>query len=336
MQRALSRSELPASRAERAWLEQAAEVEHLWRRVVELCIDDGQYSILSVNHLPAKGDQPERCELHMRLARETDFDYHRLLLDRDSTQAIRVIDMHALSLDEWASATLARHHTLLSRHPDSLADLRAGRSPRCLAPLGGLHVHYDDPDLIRGMSLLQGLSEDLSMERDYLRMAMLYTWGQRRTEWAVARGRFEAAFPEAQGAVVWAVCDTHGWDPEPAELAESLDALVDMTGDATYPTFLRGMHSTFAEQPALARPFFVQAIALEPEFQESWWGLLNALKALKDWPALAQHLDDFGSYFGLEFTPEETLEDRSMAEFVQSAAFTEWRERYRARHKGDK
>jgi hypothetical protein len=272
----------------------------------------------------------------MRLARETDFDYHRLLLDRDSTQAIRVIDVHALSLDEWASDTLARHHALLSKHPDSLADLRAGRSPRCLAPLGGLHAHYDDPDLDRGMGLLDGLPESLSMERDYLRMAMLYTWGQRRTEWAIARGRFEAAFPEARGAVVWAVCDTHGWDPEPAELAESLDALVAMTGDATYPTFLRGMHSTFAEQPALARPFFVQAMALEPEFQESWWGLLNALKALEDWPALARHLDDFGGYFGFEFTPEETLKDTSMAGFVKSAAFAEWQARYQARHRVDK
>ncbi|MDP6939664.1 MAG: M28 family peptidase [Planctomycetota bacterium] len=336
VQRALSQSEVPASRAERAWLEQAAEVEHLWRRVVELCTDDGQYSLLRVSHLPATDDQPERCELVMRLARETDFDYHRLLLDRDSTQAVRVIDVHALSLDEWASDTLARHHRLLSSHPDSLADLRTGRSPRCLSPLGGLHVHYDDPDLIRGMGLLDALPENLSMERDYLRMSMLYTWGERRTEWAVARGRFEAAFPEARGAVVWAVCDTHGWDPEPAELAESLDALVAMTGDATYPTFLRGMHSTFAEQPALARPFFVQAIALEPEFQESWWGLLNTLKALKDWPALAQHLDAFGGYFGFEFTPEETLKDTSMVEFVKSAAFAEWQTRYRARHKGDK
>ncbi|MDE0914152.1 MAG: M28 family metallopeptidase [Planctomycetota bacterium] len=336
VQRALSQSGLPASRAERAWLEQAAEVEHLWRRVVELCTDDGQYSILNVNRLPAKDDQPERCELLMRLARETDFDYHRLLLDRDGTQAIRVIDMHALSRDEWASATLARHHALLSRHPDSLADLRAGRSPRCLAPLGGLHVHYDEPDLVRGMSLLEGLSEDLSMERDYLRMAMLYTWGQRRTEWAVARGRFEAAFPEARGAVVWAVCDTHGWDPEPSELAESLDALVALTNDFAYPTFLRGMHSIFAEQPALARPFFAQAMALEPDFQESWWCLLNALKDLKDWPALAQHLDDFGAYFEFEFTPEEMLKDTSLTEFVQSSAFTEWQERYRARHTGDK
>jgi hypothetical protein len=80
----------------------------------------------------------------------------------------------------------------------------------------------------------------------------------------------------------------------------------------------------------------VQAIALEPEFQESWWGLLNTLKALKDWPALAQHLDAFGGYFGFEFTPEETLKDTSMVEFVKSAAFAEWQTRYRARHKGDK
>jgi hypothetical protein len=336
VQRALSQSGVPASRAEQAWLEQAAEVEHLWRRVLELCTDDGQYSLLGVRQLHATDERPERCELLMRLARETDFDYHRLLLDRDSSQTVRVIDVHALSLDEWASDTLARHHELLSSHADSRADLRAGRSPRCLAPLGGLHAHYDEPDLVRGMGLLDGLPEDLSMGRDYLRMAMLYTWGERRTEWAVARGRFEAAFPEARGAVIWAVCDTHGWDPEPAELAESLDALVGMTGDAAYPTFLRGMHSMFAEQPALARPFFTRAMALESEFQESWWGLLNALKALEDWPALAQHLDDFGAYFEFEFTPEEMLKDTSLTEFVQSSAFTEWRERYRARHKSDK
>ena len=77
-------------------------------------------------------------------------------------------------------------------------------------------------------------------------------------------------------------------------------------------------------------------MALEPDFQESWWCLLNALKDLKDWPALAQHLDDFGAYFEFEFTPEEMLKDTSLTEFVQSSAFTEWRERYRARHTGDK
>ena len=336
VQRALRHSEVSASRPERAWLERAAEVQHLWQRVVQLCTDDGQYSILRVNQLLATDDRPERCELIMRLARETDFDYHRLLLDRDRRGTLRVIDVHALSLDEWASDTLARHHTLLSSHPDSLADLRAGRAPRCLAPLEGLHAHYDEPELGRGTELLAGLPEDLAGARDYLRMAMLYTWGPRRADWAVARGRFEAAFPEAQGAVIWAVCDTHGWDPEPAELAEALDALEALTGDATYPTFLRGLHSVFAEQPALARPHFMRAMALEPEFQESWWGLLGVLKALRDWPALAQHLDTFGAYFGFEFTPEELLADRSMTEFVTSQAFAEWQGRYRARHKRDK
>ncbi|GEM_PF-2135156 len=336
VQRALRGSKDQPSRPQRAWLERAAEVEHLWHRVVAICTDQGQLSVLRVDSKPATLAQPQRCELVMRLARETDFDYHRLLLDRDSRGTIRVVDLHAFSLGEWASATLARHHAILAGHPDSLADLRAGRAPRSLAPLEGLRAHYDDPNLGLGMDLIQGLPEELASNRDYLRMGMLYTWGPRRADWAVARGLFEASFPEAQSAVVWAVCDTHGWDPEPAELLESLDAMQAITGDATYPTFLRGVHATFAGQPELARTRFTQALGLEPDFQESWWGLLEALKALKDWPAVAEHLDAFGAYFEAEFTPAEMLADRSMGEFVASEAFAEWKNRYDARHDKDK
>ncbi len=325
VQRAIDLSGAAATPAQRAWLSQALELEHLWRRTVELCTEDGQYSVLSVTCTAATQTSPAETQLNMRVARETDFDYHRLRLDRDSTGSLRIVDLYALSLGEWASQTLARHHAMILADVDSCADIRAGRAPRCLVPLTVLHECYDEPQLDRGMAALNALPQRLRSARDYSRMGMLYTWGPRRKDWAVARGEFEAAFPTAQGPVVWAVCDTHGWDPEPAELHEALDAMEAISGDSTYPTFLRGFHAMAASDPAGAKSHYERALSLDPEFQESWWGKLEALKALEDWPGLARHMQQFGDYFEFEFTDEDLLKDATLSEFVASEAFRQWR-----------
>ena len=109
------------------------------------------------------------------------------------------------------------------------------------------------------------------------------------------------------------------------DLARAVDALQQLTGDASFVAYRRGLHAWYRDDNQIAREHLEHSIELEPTFEDPYWTLLGVVRDLGDFHAFGELLNRVQERLPVDMGPETIETSAFFTEFVASDAYEAWK-----------
>ncbi len=270
-------------------------------------------------------EDDERRALFRLLQPSSGVKYHELILGRDSTGAVRAVDIYFFLSGERLSRTMRRTFLLAAAEQpgDPLGRVLNGDNEfiKHADEFRQMSAELQAGNPQKSIEIYQELPLSMQREKTVMLLYVQATAGLDDDLYAQAIDDFRAVH-NRDACVDMVSIDGHLLREEYDRALEAVARVDKAVGGDPYMDVLRANINLMRKEPSIAEVFAKQAISQDPELIDAYWALITVSLVSQSYQDTVSWLTTIQQKFDIELEDLRTISD--YADFVKSPEYEAW------------